>query len=69
MHTNRRGSTEDRNIVQKETEKKLKYKNLCIEMQWMWNLKYKILPVLIGATGIVTKCLRKNLETISENIQ
>jgi len=35
----------------------------------MWNLKYKVLPVLIGATGIVTKCLRKNLETISENIQ
>jgi len=29
----------DRNVVQKEGEKKLQYKSLCIEMQRMWNLK------------------------------
>jgi hypothetical protein len=51
-----------RNVVQKEAEKKLKYKNLCIEIQRMWNLKCTILPVIIGATGIVTRSLRKNLE-------
>jgi predicted phage tail protein len=28
----------DRNVVQKEEEKKLKYKSLCIEIQRMWNL-------------------------------
>jgi len=54
----------DRNVVQKEGEKKLKYKSLCIEIQRMWNLKCTILPVIIGATGIVTRSLRKNLETI-----
>jgi hypothetical protein len=54
----------DRNVVQKEAEKKLKYKSLCIEIQRMWNLKCTIIPIIIGATGIVTRSLRKNLETI-----
>jgi hypothetical protein len=30
----------------------------------MWNMKCVIIPVVIGATGIVTRGLRKNLETI-----
>ena len=64
MHTDRCGNTADRNGVQKEAEKKLKYKSLCIAMQRMWNLKCKIVPVIIGATGIVTRSLKKNLETI-----
>jgi len=49
----------DRNVVQKEEEKKLKYKSLCIEIQRMWNLNCTIVPVIIGATGIVTRSLRK----------
>ena len=56
--------TADRNVVQKEMEKKLKYKSLRIEIQRMWNLKCTIIPVTIGATGIVTRSLRKNLETV-----
>jgi hypothetical protein len=54
----------DRNFVQKEAEKKLKYKSLCMEIQRMWNLKCKIMPVITGVTGIVTKGLRKNLDAI-----
>jgi len=54
----------DRNVVHKEAEKKLKYKSLCIEIQRMWKLKFTIIPVIIGATGTVTRSLRKNLETI-----
>jgi len=30
----------------------------------MWNLKCTIVPVINGTTGIVTRSLRKNLETI-----
>jgi len=54
----------DRNVVQKEAEKKLKYKSLGKEIQRLWNLKCTIIPVIIGAAGIVTRSLRKNLEAI-----
>ena len=29
-----------------------------------WNLKCRIIPVITGATGIVTRSLRKNLEAV-----
>jgi hypothetical protein len=54
----------DRNVVQKEAENNLKYKSLCTEIQRMWNLKCTIIPVIIGATGIVTRSLRKKLEAV-----
>jgi hypothetical protein len=54
----------DRNVIQKEFEKKLKYKNLSTEIQRMWNMKCFVIPVIIGAAGIVTKGLKKYLKTI-----
>jgi hypothetical protein len=54
----------DRNVTQKEAEKKLKYKSLCIEIKRMWNMKCMIMLVIIGANGIVTKGLKENLEAI-----
>jgi hypothetical protein len=54
----------DRNVVQKEAGKKLKYNSLCIEIQRMWNRKCTVIPVIIGATGIVTRSLRKHLEAV-----
>ena len=50
--------------MQKEAEKKLKFKSLCIEIKRMWNLKCTNIPVIIAATGIVTRSLRKNLKTV-----
>jgi hypothetical protein len=45
----------DRNVIQKEAKNKLEYKNLSIEIQRMWNMKCFVIPVIIGATGIVSK--------------
>jgi len=30
----------------------------------MWNLKFTVAPIIIGATGIVTRSVRKNLKTV-----
>jgi hypothetical protein len=54
----------DKNVVEKEAENKVKYKNLSIEIQRMWNMKCFVIPIIIGTTGIVSKCLQKYLETI-----
>ena len=47
----------DRNVIKKETEKILKYKDLTIEIQRMWNVKPKVIPVIIGATGLFQRHL------------
>jgi hypothetical protein len=39
----------DRNVIKKEAEKILKYKDLIIEIQRMWNIKTKVTPIIIGA--------------------
>jgi len=38
--------SEDRNVIKKEAEKILKYKNLTIEIQCVWNVKTKVIPVI-----------------------
>ena len=50
--------------MQKEAEKKLKYNSLCIEIKKMWNMKCTIIPIITGATGLVTGSLRKSLEAV-----
>jgi hypothetical protein len=55
----------DRNMVEKETEKILKYKYLTVEIQIMWNVKTKVIPVIIGATGTISESFRKYVSNIT----
>jgi len=41
----------DRNVFKKEVEKILKYKDLTTETQRMWNVKARVIPVIMGAMG------------------
>ena len=51
-------------MIEKEAEKILKYKDLTIEIQRMWNVKTKVIRVIIGATGTITKSFRKYVSNI-----
>jgi len=42
----------------------LKYKDLTIEIQRMWNVKSKVIPVIIRATGTISKSFRKYVSNI-----
>jgi hypothetical protein len=54
-------------VIQKEAEKILKYKDLTIEIQRMWNVKTRVIPVIIGATGTISKSFRKYVSIIPGN--
>ena len=57
----------DRNVIKTEAEKILKYKDLTIEIQRMWNVKTKVIPVITGATGAISKSFRKYASNIPGN--
>ena len=59
MHTGRCGNTRRQKCCAKGSGKEVK-----IQEFMYWNLKFTIIPVIIGATGIVTRSLRKNMEAV-----
>jgi hypothetical protein len=50
-------------VIKEEADKILKCKDLITEIQRMWNVKTKALPVI---TGTILKSFRQNLSNISE---
>jgi len=40
----------DRNVIKNEAEKILKCTNFAIEIQYMWNVKAKFIPIITGET-------------------
>jgi hypothetical protein len=50
-------------VIRKKDKKILKYKDLIVEIQRMWNVKTKVTPV-IRATETISKSFRKYLSGI-----
>jgi hypothetical protein len=63
MHGNRCCNSWSQKCDQ-EAEKILKYKDLKIEIQLMWNVKAKVIYVITGATGTISKSLGQYLSNI-----
>jgi hypothetical protein len=54
-------------VIKKEAEKILQYKDVTIEIQCMCNVKTKVIPVIIGAAGTISKLPRKYVSNIPVN--
>jgi hypothetical protein len=52
------------NVIKNEAKKILKYKDLVIDIQYMWNVKAKVSLVTIGATGSILKSLKQYFSSI-----
>jgi hypothetical protein len=48
----------DRNVIKKEAEKILKYKDITKEIPCVCNVKAEVIRVIIGVTGTISKSLR-----------
>ena len=57
----------DRNVIKKDAEKILKYKDLTIAIQRIWNVKTKVIPVIIGESGTISKSFRKYVSNLPVN--
>ena len=54
----------DSNVLQKETEKYEKYQNLARKIKRIWKSKGKVVPLVVGAVGSVSKKLAGHLEQL-----
>jgi hypothetical protein len=63
-NNNSNSNNNNNNNNNKGAEKILKYKDLIIDIQRMWNVKTRVIPVIIGATGTISKSLRKYLSNV-----
>jgi hypothetical protein len=54
-------------VIQKVAEKIVKHKNFTIETERMWNVKTRVIPGIIGATGTISKSFRKCVSALPES--
>ena len=51
-------------MINKDAERILKCEDLTAEIQRIWNVRTKMIPVITGATGTISKSFRKYLSNI-----
>ena len=56
------------NVNSKETEKIMKYQDLKIEIGKMWSVRGTVIPIIVGALGVVTKTLLGYCALVSQNL-
>ena len=56
------------NISAKEFEKLSKHKDLDIEIAKMWKMKKKLIPVIVGALGMIKNGTQKYVNEIPGNL-
>jgi ribosome-associated translation inhibitor RaiA len=54
----------DRNVIKKQAEKMLKWRDLTIEIQHTCSVKTKVLRVIVGANVTISKSFRKYLSNV-----
>lgn len=59
---------DDVNVSKKETEKRLKYQDIKIEISRMWQVKARVIAVVVGALGTVSDNFRKEIESIEAGL-
>jgi len=56
-------------VIKKEAKMILKYKDLTIEIHHMWKVKTRVIPIIIGATGTISKSSRDNISNYQETMK
>ena len=66
INTLHKGDNDDDNN-NKEAENNLKYKDLTIEIQRVWKVQTRVIPVIIVANGTISESFRKYISNIPGN--
>ena len=59
----------DSRVASKENEKVQKYQDLARELRKLWQVKVKVVPVVVGALGTIAKALEKHLKEIGTSVR
>jgi hypothetical protein len=67
MYVDRCSNLRRQKCDSKRSREDFEIEDLTIEIQSMWNVKPRVIPVITGATGTISKSFRKYVCTIPGN--